>query len=189
MPAPEPFLLYTRKFAELGVDYLISGSVAAIFYGEPRMTNDVDLVVFLKREHLSKLQEAFPAEEFYCPPLSVIQVEWAREQRGHFNLIHHQSGFKADIYTSGREDAPSLGAGARPPGREEGETITLAPPEYVIVRKLQFFRAGPVHQSIWRDVGRMLFGLGENWDREALNAVIREHGLQEEWQAALAFDD
>ena len=39
MPAPEPFLIFTRKFHELGIPYMVSGSVAAIFYGEPRLTN------------------------------------------------------------------------------------------------------------------------------------------------------
>ena len=47
MPAPEPFLIFTRKFHELGIPYMISGSVAAIFYGEPRLTSDVDIIAFL----------------------------------------------------------------------------------------------------------------------------------------------
>ena len=37
MPAVEPFLIFTRKFEELGIPYMVSGSVAAIFYGEPRI--------------------------------------------------------------------------------------------------------------------------------------------------------
>jgi hypothetical protein len=79
MPAPEPFLIFTRKFNELRIPYMVSGSVAAIFYGEPRLTNDVDIIVFLKREHLITLEQAFPQEEFYCPPKSVMQVEVARD--------------------------------------------------------------------------------------------------------------
>ena len=43
MPPPEPFLIFTRKLEEIGIPYMVSGSVAAIFYGEPRMTNDVDI--------------------------------------------------------------------------------------------------------------------------------------------------
>lgn len=42
MPERKPFLLFTRKFNELRLPYMVSGSVASIFYGEPRMTNDVD---------------------------------------------------------------------------------------------------------------------------------------------------
>ncbi|MBL9116106.1 MAG: hypothetical protein JNJ83_13955 [Verrucomicrobiaceae bacterium] len=43
MDSPEPFLIFTRKINELGLPYMVSGSVAAIYYGEPRMTNDVDI--------------------------------------------------------------------------------------------------------------------------------------------------
>jgi hypothetical protein len=45
MPSPEPFLIFTRKLRELGLRYMVSGSVAAIFYGEPRLTNDVDISI------------------------------------------------------------------------------------------------------------------------------------------------
>ncbi len=47
---------------------------------------------------------ALPAEEYYCPPLEVIDSERTRDQRGHFNLIHHETGFKADIYLVGSDE-------------------------------------------------------------------------------------
>jgi hypothetical protein len=48
MPEPELFLLFVRPFNRAGFRYIVSGSVAAIFYGEPRLTHDVDFVVFLE---------------------------------------------------------------------------------------------------------------------------------------------
>ena len=103
MPSPEPFLIFTRKLHDLQLRYMISGSVAAIFYGEPRLTNDVDIILFLERDSAGRVPAAFPSDEFYCPPEEVIRLEAAREQRGHFNLIHHDSGFKADIYVAGHD--------------------------------------------------------------------------------------
>ena len=47
MPQTDLFLIFMRRFNQAGFRYVIGGSVAAIFYGEPRMTDDVDLVVFL----------------------------------------------------------------------------------------------------------------------------------------------
>ncbi|MBN2144927.1 MAG: hypothetical protein JW774_09915 [Candidatus Aureabacteria bacterium] len=32
-----------------GIEYMITGSVAAIFYGHPRLTHDIDLVLHLTR--------------------------------------------------------------------------------------------------------------------------------------------
>jgi hypothetical protein len=103
MPPLEPFLIFTQKLNELDLRYMVTGSVASIYYGEPRMTNDVDIVVFLRREDALRLESAFPQSEFYCPPRETIQMEQARAQRGHFNLIHHESGFKADIYLAGAD--------------------------------------------------------------------------------------
>ena len=62
----------------------------------------MDFVVFLNANDIQKLLTSFPATEFYLPPLETILAETAREQRGHFNLIHRDTGFKADLYPSGR---------------------------------------------------------------------------------------
>lgn len=67
------------------------------------MTNDVDIVLLLGRDDVTRIHRAFPATEFYCPPPEVIELERSREQRGHFNLIHHETGFKADIYLAGHD--------------------------------------------------------------------------------------
>jgi hypothetical protein len=167
MPSPEPFLLFTRKLGELGLRYMVSGSVASIYYGEPRLTNDVDIIVFLKREEAPRLAAAFPADEFYCPPPEVIALECAREQRGHFNLIHHQTGFKADIYLAGSDGLHDWGIEHAVEVDLDGDRVSFAPPEYVIVRKLQFHREGGSSKHL-RDVARMIVALGEAWDRREL---------------------
>jgi hypothetical protein len=35
MPSLDPILIFTRAFEALGLRYMVSGSVAAIYYGEP----------------------------------------------------------------------------------------------------------------------------------------------------------
>ena len=68
MLSPEPFRIFTRKLEELQLRYAVTGSLAAIYYGEPRMTNDVDIVLLLGRNDVERLELAFPADEFSCPP-------------------------------------------------------------------------------------------------------------------------
>ena len=41
--------MFTQRLNTLGVAYMVSGSVAVIIYGEPRLTHDVDLIVVLER--------------------------------------------------------------------------------------------------------------------------------------------
>ena len=97
MPEPELSLLFVRPPNRAGIRYVVSGSVAAIFYGEPRLTHDVDMVVFLNADDIRRLIEIFPDNEFYLPPMETMIAEVARERSAHFNLIHKDTGFKADM--------------------------------------------------------------------------------------------
>ena len=77
MPSPEPFLIFIRKLRDLRLRYMIGGSVAAIFYGEPRLTNDVDVILFIGPDVSGPLAAAFSSDQFYCPPEEVIRLEIA----------------------------------------------------------------------------------------------------------------
>ncbi len=87
------FALYTEILVKNNIRYFITGSVASIVYGDPRLTHDIDLVINLNTTQVDDLIKAFPSEEFYCPPKDVIITELNRPSRGHFNLIHHETGF------------------------------------------------------------------------------------------------
>jgi len=68
MPEPDLIELFVARFGEIGAHSLVTGSVAATLYGEPRATHDIDLVVELSAAHRDALPEIFPADEFYLPP-------------------------------------------------------------------------------------------------------------------------
>ena len=179
----EPFLHFIRPLNQGEFRYMVTGSVAAILYGEVRMTNDVDLVLFLPKTQIKKVTELFPLEEFYCPPEEVLQIEAARATDGHFNLIHHESGFKCDVYLAGDDPLQIWGLSKVTSIDYEDVAISLAPPEYVIVRKLEYFRAGGSEKHI-RDIRAMLRVSGENIDLDLLREKISDLGLQDFWDRA-----
>ena len=181
MPEANLFLMFTQRLNTLGVSYMVSGSVAVIIYGEPRLTHDVDLIVVLDREHIARLPEVFPPTEFYCPPTEVIAVEAAREQRGHFNIIHHETGFKADVYLSGRDPLHAWGLARARRLEVEGLAVVVAPPEYVIVRKLEYYREGGSEKHL-RDIRSMLDTSRDAIDRTELEKQISARGLREAWR-------
>ena len=88
MQDPNIFAIFTNRLNDLNVPYMVTGSVASIVYGEPRMTHDIDLVIELSNEDIKGFTALFPLDMFYCPPTEVIKVELGRGMRGHFNLIH-----------------------------------------------------------------------------------------------------
>ena len=61
-----------------------------------------------------------------------------------------------------------------------GHSISFAPPEYVIVRKLEFFREGGSAKHL-TDIKAMLNVSGEQLDRPALAEWVTRLGLQAEW--------
>jgi hypothetical protein len=181
MPEANLFLMFTQRLNTLGVPYMVSGSVAVIIYGEPRLTHDVDLIAVLDRPHIARLPEVFPPAEFYCPPAEVIEVEAAREQRGHFNIIHHETGFKADVYLSGRDPLHAWGLARVRQLEVEGQVLSVAPPEYVIIRKLEYYREGGSEKHL-RDIRSMLSTSPEASQSAELEQQIAARGLQEEWR-------
>ena len=60
-------------------------SMAYMAYGEPRFTNDIDVVADIRDEHIKGLRECFPADEF-C--VSEDAVKMAIQRRQQFNIIH-----------------------------------------------------------------------------------------------------
>ena len=97
------FLLFVQPLEAERIRYAVTGSVAGSAYGEPRMTNDIDIVVDISPDDVDRVARAFPISAFYFPPVEVVVVELRRAQRGHFNVIHHDTGFKADFYPKGRD--------------------------------------------------------------------------------------
>ena len=158
-----------------GIQYFITGSIASIFYGEPRLTHDVDVVLHFSAGERERFAYLFPDKQFYCPPEEVIHIESTRRPYGHFNLIHHQSGFKADIYSDVDDQLHAWAFDRRQ--RVEltsGLSIWLAPPEYVIIRKLEFFREGGSDKHL-QDIKKMLpqVGGGLDWNQPRVKTRSR----------------
>ncbi len=181
MPVLDPALLFVAKLNQIEAPYMVSGSVASIAYGEPRLTHDIDIVIELDRPHAGLLSLHFPPPEFYCPPADVIRIELERDCGGHFNIIHQESGFKADIYPAGHDTFSAWGLSRRKPLRLEGLDMYLAPPEYVIVRKLEYFQIGGSEKHL-RDIRSMLRISAAQVDMPELERWIRGRHLEEAWQ-------
>jgi hypothetical protein len=115
--------------------------------------------------------------------LETIVTEVARQQRGHFNIIHMNTSFKTDVYPAGRDELNAWAFRHKRPVEYEGETLVLAPPEYVIVRKLEYFREGGSEKHL-RDIRAMLAVSGELIDHGELSQRIRSRGLDAQWQQA-----
>jgi hypothetical protein len=168
-----------ESLEELGIEYMITGSQASIYYGEPRFTQDIDVVVELTPAHGPGLLERFPAPGFY---LSEEAMREAIEIRGQFNVIHSDSGLKIDLVV--KKDTPHARAEF---GRRErhpilpGTDAAFARPEDVILSKLAYFQQGGSERHL-RDVAGMLRISREQIDTRYVDEWARRLALREIWE-------
>jgi hypothetical protein len=174
------FLSFVQRLNQAKLRYLVTGSVAAMLYGEPRLTQDVDLVLEVSAQEIAKLPGLFPAPDFYCPPLEVLLIENNRRQRGHFNLIEVNTGHKADIYLHGEDPLHTWAFLHAKEVKFQGEPIKVAAPEYVIIRKLQYYLEGESEKHL-RDIQTMLQVSKHYIDLAELEARIQYWGLTKAW--------
>ncbi len=163
---------------------MVTGSVAAAIYGEPRLTQDVDLVLKLPGEHPSALVEGFPALVYYVPPIEVLAEEARRSRGGHFNLMHLESGLRADCYLAGAQPLAEWGLGTRRVVQVGDDRIWLAAPEYVIVSKLSYYGAGGGEKHL-DDIAGMLRVSASTIDRDAIVDWAAKLRLEHAWRAAM----
>ena len=175
--------LFVGPLERFGVPYMVTGSIASMLYGEPRFTVDLDVVVELDAVQAAAFLASFPESEFYRPPLEVIQAEASRDSRGHFKLIHHTTGAKEDVYVAARDPLHGWGLAHRRRVATETGAISVAPPEYVIIRKLEFWREGGSAKHL-RDVRSML-AAGIEVDRGFLDTEFARRGLASTWDEVL----
>jgi hypothetical protein len=175
--------VFITPLERLQLPYMVTGSVATMVYGEPRLTMDVDLVVDLTSDGVLRFVGEFTESEFYVPPVDVMQREAARDVRGHFNVIHLATGMKADFYPVGRDPVHAWAIARCRRLVIEGQEVSVAPPEYVILRKLEYFREGQSGKHL-RDIAAVLRSVGEidPW----IEGQVDRLGLRSTWDALRA---
>ena len=178
--------LFCGALNDAGISYMVTGSVACVIYGEPRLTHDVDLVLELVANDINSLQTSFPEKEFYLPSNESLRENIALPKKGHFNIIHHESGFKADCYLKGDDTLHVWGLANRKTVEVGSINIKVAPPEYVILRKLEFFREGSSQKHL-RDIAGILHSMPELLSSTDLLKHCEQRELNEQWSQAVEF--
>lgn len=178
MEPSELLRYFTRVLEHLGLRYFITGSVATIFFGEPRFTNDIDIVVDLPLNRIAELCLAFSGDDFY---VSEETVRRAVARKGQFNIIHPASGLKVDVMVPS-EDAFNRSRFARVRRLRPAPDYdaAFASPEDVILKKLEYHREGGSEKHL-RDIAGILKISGEQIDLAYLAEWSSRLGLADLW--------
>jgi hypothetical protein len=142
----------TRPLDELGVPYVVGGSLASSLHGIPRTTQAADLVADLRPTHVQPFV-AGVSQAFY---VAIERVAQAVSRRSSFNLIHNGTGIKVDVFLL-KSDPMALQEMIRrrafPIPGSPGASLQFASAEDTILQKLHWYQIGNrVSDRQWTDV-------------------------------------
>jgi len=167
-----------------GVEYMIGGAIAAWAWGEPRATQDVDVVVNVPIEAIRTLSEELEKRDMLIPPEIILDAILEERADIPISPVHGLSGYKADLYPL------RLGDELRQRALERRRRVDFGPPfgevfihspEDLIIYKLLYFSLSqqPKHT---RDIAAILRANRESLDETYIDLWVARLGLEATWQ-------
>jgi hypothetical protein len=148
----EVLRIVAERLESVGIEYMLTGSVAMAWYAQPRQTRDIDIVVELPESKIDVVVRSF-GEDFYID-VDVVRQEVRR--LGMFNMIENARVLKVDIIL--RKPTPYAIAAFKRRRRIElvpGLPISIIAPEDLVIAKLQWAAQGESDFQL-RDVRNLI---------------------------------
>ena len=178
MPQQELLSALLGALNELGIPYMLTGSVVSSMQGEPRATHDVDVVVAIGVGDVERVVAAFPPPRFY------LDAEDAREsvRRGSmFNLVDAADGGKIDFWMLSGEAFDVSRFARRVRERVLGVTAFVSSPEDTILAKLRWARLSGGSEKQFGDALRVYEVQRPRLDLTYLDRWVGELELSDLW--------
>ncbi len=168
-----------RRLDAAHIAYMITGSVASAFHGEPRATRDLDVVIDPRPEALAALVDGFFADGM---DVDRDAASTALLERTQFNVIGPDAT-KVDFIL--RKDRPFSREefGRRRPAQLLGTAAFVASAEDMIIAKLEWSLPFDSDRQL-RDVAAMLAVSEDTIDRGYIDRWVQALGLEEAWRQA-----
>jgi hypothetical protein len=174
--------LLVDRIGTLGIRYFITGSIASSYYGIPRYTHDIDVVVAISKQDAEEIVRLFSGEGY----ISQEGIRDALSGTGMFNFIHAETGLKVDFWIDlGEPFTKSCFARARQVELSEGFWVMMASPEDVLLHKVYWDHLMPSERQL-RDAQGILSVLGEKLDVAYIEKWAKDLGIKVRIQRLLA---
>jgi hypothetical protein len=121
-----------EKLSTLSIPYMLTGSLAMMYYAQPRMTRDIDIVVELSRTHIDDFVRIFKTKYY----ISSEAIEDAVATPFIFNLIHLESSVKVDFVVRKSEEYRVVEFNRRKKVKIDGIELFVVSKEDLILSKL-----------------------------------------------------
>jgi hypothetical protein len=180
MSIPEVFRRLKSALDLAGIAYMLSGSFASAYYGAPRSTQDIDLVIEATPAQLRAFIDGLSIDRYYADLDAALE---AHRRQSLFNVIDLATGWKIDLIIRKSRAFSEQEFGRRRLVDLQGTPIFVASAEDVIIAKLEWSRLAQSQRQI-EDVAAILSVRRELLDHSYLEKWIAELGLEQEWKNA-----
>ena len=160
------------KINQLRISYMITGGIASIFYGKPRLTHDFDIVVEIEEKDIADLVTIFKDEFF----VSSEAIQNAIKDRSMFNIIHFDSGIKVDFWLLKDEEFDRKRFERRQRHVYSGRDIFFSTPEDIILKKLDWFKESEIQKHF--DDALSVSEIQQDLDMDYLTVWARKLSVQ-----------
>ena len=158
----------------LGVPWVIGGSIASSVHGEPRSTQDVDMVVALLDRHVTPFAKAIGSD--YYVDADVMRA--AVISGGSFNAVHFASAIKVDFFVAGDDAFEAERLRSRQRVELPNGVLFVDTAENTLLRKLEWYRrGGAISDRQWRDVQAIVRIQGDSLDVDHLRVWAGRLGV------------
>jgi len=161
-----------RRLNRLGIPYMLTGSMAANFWGVPRTTHDLDFVVDFPPGSAGAVARAFEDGFF----IDERAVENASTSPPMFNAIDRRSSLKVDFWLLRPAEFERCMFGRRLEETLFGEPAWIATAEDVILHKLYWNAITPSDRQVG-DAAGVVAVQADALDRPYLERWARELGV------------
>lgn len=172
----------------IGIEYLVGGSVASSLHGQPRSTQDVDIVADLRPEQVEPFVAALRGAYYFDAPT----IRDAVQRRSSFNVIDLSSLLKLDVFVARDDTVTRRELQRRQPYMLEIDPpaeIFVASPEDTIVQKLHWYRLGDeVSERQWLDAAGVVKMRQDQLDLGYMRNVAEEMDVADLLDRLLAWD-
>ncbi|MCE5266679.1 MAG: hypothetical protein LLG00_02180 [Planctomycetaceae bacterium] len=137
------------RLNRLGINYMLTGSMASNYWGIPRTTHDLDFVLVMKPEQVNLLVSAFDTDFFIQPE----SVRSAFQPPFQFNVLDGQSALKADFWLLRADAFEQTAFGRRLQVNLFGISAWIASAEDIILHKLYWNKLNPSDRQLGDTAG------------------------------------
>jgi hypothetical protein len=180
MSVSSVFQRITSALDQVGIAYMLAGSFASSFYGPPRATQDIDIVIAASEDQLRRFVLLLPNEEFYVDLDAALQAE---RRQSLFNVVDIVTGWKVDFIIRKSRAFSQEEFQRRTKVDLEGIVLFIASAEDVVITKLEWAKLAQSQRQI-EDAAGILRTRWGSLDRSYLEKWVYELGLMAEWNRA-----